>query len=159
MSKKTLTEKQQRTIDAMLSGATVRDVARAAPDDAVTIEHLGRAYLNSGKTDEGTRLLKKVRVIVQAGYKALEDGLLSPAEPSPYSEGLEYGVIRPGNDYRSYDLPAAIPRLCREACLRESRCKAFDYVIPGMQGNSARCWLKTDIGTPGLDRSRVSGIK
>ena len=56
---------------------------------------------------------------------------------------LETGTDRPGGDYTSFDLPSADPGLCRQRCADESRCRAWTYVKPGVQGNKARCWLKS----------------
>jgi hypothetical protein len=55
---------------------------------------------------------------------------------------LEIGTDRPGADYSSFNI-AADYNICKSACENDDRCQAFTYVHPGVQGPSARCWLKT----------------
>jgi hypothetical protein len=62
-------------------------------------------------------------------------------------------------DYRSFDLPAPRPELCRDACWREPQCRAFTYVRPGVQGPHARCWLKNPVPPARLNDCCLSGVK
>jgi len=80
-----------------------------------------------------------------------------PAYPSP--TGLEWNINRPGADYRSFDLVTPSPDACQSACMNEPQCAAFTYVNPGIQGPSARCWLKGGAPQPLADSCCVSGIK
>jgi hypothetical protein len=82
------------------------------------------------------------------------------AEP-PRGEhhGMEHDVDRPGSDFANFDLPEARPHLCKEACMRDSRCLAFTYVNPGVQGPNARCWLKNSVPNPVANRCCTSGVK
>ncbi|MBI4822516.1 MAG: PAN domain-containing protein [Deltaproteobacteria bacterium] len=66
---------------------------------------------------------------------------------------------RPGSDYRSFDLPKADPTLCRDACMAEAPCLAFTFVNPGVQGPSARCWLKNRVPDPVASDCCASGVK
>jgi hypothetical protein len=52
-------------------------------------------------------------------------------------------VDMPGNDYTSFDAPSAIA--CRNSCGGDSKCQAFTWVKPGIQGASGRCWLKDPV--------------
>ena len=52
------------------------------------------------------------------------------------------GINLPGQDYDSFDAPSAT--VCRNTCGGESRCKAYTWVKPGIQGPSGRCWLKKE---------------
>jgi hypothetical protein len=79
--------------------------------------------------------------------------------PPAAHHGLEMGVDRPGSDYANFDLPQPHPRLCKEACTRDRRCRAFTYVNPGVQGPSARCWLKDTVPQPVSNQCCVSGAK
>lgn len=72
---------------------------------------------------------------------------------------LEQDSNRPGMDYTSFNLASADPRLCQQACEREARCQSFTYVKPGVQGSSARCWLKTGVPAARRDSCCVSGVK
>lgn len=49
----------------------------------------------------------------------------------------------PGNDYKWLTLARASPSLCGRQCSQESKCWAFTYVPPGVQGSQAMCWLKS----------------
>ena len=72
---------------------------------------------------------------------------------------LESDTDRPGQDYRNLDLPAARPQLCQAECGADPKCKAFTYVKPGVQGSSARCWLKSGVPAAGRSSCCVSGVK
>lgn len=50
------------------------------------------------------------------------------------------GTNLPGHDYANFDAPSA--RVCRATCGGESRCQAYTWVKPGIQGPSGHCWLK-----------------
>jgi 1-phosphatidylinositol phosphodiesterase len=72
---------------------------------------------------------------------------------------FELDVDRPGYDFQHLDLPQPRAELCRAACLREGRCQAFTYMNPGVQGPSARCWLKTSVPPPTPSNCCISGVK
>jgi len=79
---------------------------------------------------------------------------------APYpAPGLEFNVDRRGSDYRSFDLGAPQPEACRNACMGDPACVAFTYVNPGVQGPSARCWLKNSVPPPAPNGCCVSGVK
>ena len=66
---------------------------------------------------------------------------------------------RPGKDYKNFNLPQAQPALCQQACNGEGQCRAWTYVKPGVQGPSARCWLKNDVPAAKVSNCCVSGVK
>jgi hypothetical protein len=70
---------------------------------------------------------------------------------------IESGTNRQGSDYKSFDLSSADPGACESACLGDQTCKAWTYVRPGVQGDSARCWLKTAAPDPTADDCCTSG--
>ena len=72
---------------------------------------------------------------------------------------VEPGVDRMGSDFRDFDLAAANPELCRAACAKDQRCVAYTYVKPGVQGPSARCWLKSAVPAPQPADCCVSGVR
>lgn len=78
---------------------------------------------------------------------------------SGVKRGLEMNTDRGGADYRSFDQTTPAPEICQATCASESACKAWTYVKPGVQGNSARCWLKSNIPAAGMNANTVSGIK
>ncbi len=54
-------------------------------------------------------------------------------------------IDMPGGDYQNFDLNGEYPSDCRDACSRNTMCKAWTYVRPGVQGPKARCWLKSSV--------------
>jgi PAN domain len=83
----------------------------------------------------------------------------TPGYVSSGSAALELNVDRPGSDYRSFDLGSTRPEECRDTCMVEPQCVAFTYVNPGVQGPSARCWLKSAVPPPSANNCCVSGVK
>jgi PAN domain len=79
--------------------------------------------------------------------------------PPPPRGGFEPGIDRPGGDYRSFNLPAPRPEMCREACFGDMQCRAFTYVNPGVQASEARCWLKSVVPPAHSNGCCVSGVK
>ncbi|OGF66381.1 MAG: hypothetical protein A2Y62_12455 [Candidatus Fischerbacteria bacterium RBG_13_37_8] len=71
----------------------------------------------------------------------------------------EENTDRPGMNLDNFNLDTADPQLCAEKCRQNADCKAYTYVKPGIQGPSARCWLKS--GTPDAKENNccTSGIK
>jgi len=86
-------------------------------------------------------------------------GTPPPPPPPPAGRQWEPQTDRPGADYRSFDLPSPQPVLCRDACWREGQCRAFTYVRPGVQGPSARCWLKHSAPPARANDCCLSGVK
>ena len=72
---------------------------------------------------------------------------------------FENDVDRYGQDYRSFNLSSADPGVCQKACRDESQCRAFTYVPPGVQGSSARCYLKSGEPLARRTAGMVSGLK
>ncbi len=75
------------------------------------------------------------------------------------AQAMEWGVDRPGHDYRSFNLAAPNPNLCESQCTAEGQCVAWTYVNPGVQGPQARCWLKSAAPGPVRNNCCVSGVK
>jgi hypothetical protein len=87
-------------------------------------------------------------------------GVVVPIGPGAGSgAALEYGTNRGGMDYNSFDLTSGRPEECRDACMADANCAAFTFVNPGVQGPSARCWLKNPVPPPTPDGCCVSGVK
>jgi hypothetical protein len=85
-------------------------------------------------------------------------GLLLHLSTGALAQGLEYNIDRPGQDYSSFDLSSPDPALCQSACLADPQCRAFTYVNPGVQGSSARCWLKNGVPDQVANTCCVSGV-
>lgn len=71
----------------------------------------------------------------------------------------ETNINRGGSDYKNIVLAQANPDLCVAACAKEAACKAYTYVKPGVQGTSARCWLKSSVPGTSADNNCTSGVK
>jgi hypothetical protein len=80
------------------------------------------------------------------------DPLITPQET------FEYDTNRPGSDYRNFETQAD-PAICRNECANDATCRAFTYVKPGVQGATARCWLKNAVPGAAGNSCCVSGVK
>lgn len=93
---------------------------------------------------------------------ALEQTVVAPPEPPApqYTllDGMEDGIDRPGNDYRRFDLPVADPAICQATCRDEAQCVAWTFVKPGVQAESARCWLKNPQPAQVANDCCISGV-
>jgi hypothetical protein len=98
--------------------------------------------------------------IYRTGATASPPVAPSPAPGLATGSTMEQNVNRQGSDYRDFNLPAADPALCRDACVQDPRCKAWTYVKPNtVQGPVARCWLKGGVPSPNQNTCCVSGVK
>jgi len=88
-----------------------------------------------------------------------QDSGTGTTHKAPPPVTLEPNSNRPGLDYRDFDLAEAKPELCRDACAHDPKCKAFTYIKPGIQGSSARCWLKDRVPPAEHAPCCVSGVK
>ncbi len=86
-------------------------------------------------------------------------GVAVAPNAAPAAAAGEAGIDRPGQDYKDFDLTAADPKLCLDACLAEAECKAWTYVKPGVQGDKARCWLKNGVPDQVNNDCCVSGMR
>lgn len=76
------------------------------------------------------------------------------------SGSMTWGTDRMGSDYSNFDLRAADPGICQQACSNDSRCRAWTYVHPNItQGPNPRCWLKHSVPKPKKSSCCVSGVK
>jgi hypothetical protein len=71
---------------------------------------------------------------------------------------VEFDKDRPGRDYDSFDVGNSY-RQCYDPCARDKRCRAYTFVPPGVQGPSARCYLKDAIPADTMNVGMVSGYK
>lgn len=72
---------------------------------------------------------------------------------------FEWDTDRMGSDYNNFDLSAADPQLCKDACENDQACKAWTYVKPNtIQGPNPRCWLKYAVPSPTKSSCCVSGV-
>jgi hypothetical protein len=81
-----------------------------------------------------------------------------PADCNRGVLSVEQNQDRPGFDYDIFDVGNNF-RLCYDRCAREARCRAYTFVPPGVQGPSARCYLKGAIPAANAFMGMVSGYK
>ncbi len=74
------------------------------------------------------------------------------------ARAVEVDVDRPGLDYRNFEIEQTNPGPCIEACEADSRCRAWTYVKPGIQGARAQCWLKSAVPEAYTSVCCISGI-
>jgi hypothetical protein len=70
---------------------------------------------------------------------------------------VEFGMNRPGGDFRSLAADAA--QACRAACAADAGCRAWTWVKPGVQAAEARCWLKSVVPPARPDACCTSGVR
>jgi hypothetical protein len=82
------------------------------------------------------------------------------AQAPPPGRGVTYepDTNRGGSDYTGFDA-ANDANVCRNNCANDGRCKAYTWVKPGVQGASARCYLKSAVPPPTHDTCCVSGVR
>ena len=85
--------------------------------------------------------------------------LMTAAPIVALAQIVELNIDRAGSDYRNFVLAAPSYELCLRACAKDDRCKAWTYVQPGLQGPSARCWLKSVIPDKRASTCCISGYK
>jgi hypothetical protein len=112
----------------------------------------------------------KAWTFVRAGIQGpkprcwLKDAIPAPRANNCCTSGvpmrtLETNVDRPGRDYKNFNLPAADTNLCKTACEQEgSTCKAWTFVRAGVQGPTARCWLKNAVPPAFTNNCCASGV-
>ena len=75
---------------------------------------------------------------------------------SAQGENFSRNTDRPGNDIRNAIISSA--EACQKLCNRDGNCRAWTFVRPGIQGASARCWLKDTIPSAVANRCCTSGV-
>jgi hypothetical protein len=109
----------------------------------------GKALSQAACTASTDEVVTPPFVVQAAGFTGRITG-----EPA-----MEPGVDRPGGDYANFALPVPEPRLCRAACEADASCAAWTYVNPGVQGDTAQCWLKSSASSPVRRDCCISGVK
>lgn len=72
---------------------------------------------------------------------------------------VEKNTDRPGGDYNAFWMEKPQANMCRQACKNDTRCLAYTYVKPGVQGDQARCWLKNSVPAAVDSDCCESGVK
>ena len=84
---------------------------------------------------------------------------IAPVHASP----PENGIDRQGSDYKTLDLSPPVGLLslefeCSDACTSDTQCKAWTLVNAGVQGPTAKCWLKNAVPSPSACSFCTSGV-
>jgi len=70
---------------------------------------------------------------------------------------LEHNTDRVGGDYQSTNMDSW--SACATACASDAQCRAWTWVKAGIQGPSAKCWLKSTVPPPQANDCCTSGVK
>jgi hypothetical protein len=78
---------------------------------------------------------------------------------APRKGRIEYGIDRPGGDYRSFDTPPQPDgATCARACAADARCRAWTYLRGGYGTAGPRCYLKSRVTRPHARPCCISGV-
>ena len=116
---------------------------------ACLAENTGGKYLQAGNADELSG--------------ALVETVAAAPEPEPepvfeIGEGMEAGIDRPGHDYHSFFMDEPKPAMCQSECAGDNKCVAWTFVKPGIQGENAKCWLKSPAPEKVENDCCISGV-
>lgn len=115
------------------------------------------AYPRTQQTEAVCWLKKTVPPRVE--NQCCVSGVRGAGVNDPISKDVEFGIDRPGADYRSFETPPdSSGAACAKACKDEQRCRAWTYARPGYQGASAHCYLKAKVTVPRHRPCCVSGV-
>lgn len=79
-----------------------------------------------------------------------------PPGPPP-GASLERDTDRPGSDLRVFNTSDGA-NACRRSCEGDRRCRAFTWVRPGVQGPTAKCYLKNAVPPARRNGCCTSGV-
>lgn len=116
-------------------------------------------FVKPGIQGPQARCYLKNPIPAQVANSCCISGVKLPPPPAPIPPGAEVNKDRPGNDYSSFNLPAADAALCKDACDSQAQCRAWTYVKPGVQGPAPRCYLKNPTPAAVNDNCCISGVK
>jgi 1-phosphatidylinositol phosphodiesterase len=122
-------------------------------------------YVRPGVQGEQARCWLKNAVPEAVADDNCVSGVRRPPKPGPPAPveppriEMEPDVNRPGGDYHDFELETADPMICGTACADQPRCLSWTYVKPGVQGERAHCWLKSEVPEPVEDDNCVSGLR
>lgn len=71
---------------------------------------------------------------------------------------MEQNSDRRGWDYQRLNMNTSDPGACYDACYKDSKCKAWTFVKPGIKGKQAVCYLKKKIPPATESNCCVSGV-
>jgi hypothetical protein len=119
-------------------------------------------HVKGGIVGPATLCVLKHGIPVQVASPCCVSGIEKrPAARSlvPGGGKLLAGINLPGLDYYNFQLGPGEPALCQNACRSDELCAAWTYVRPGLQGQQARCWLKSGVLRQAPSTCCTSGIE
>ena len=81
-------------------------------------------------------------------------GTIGIAAHAGNMSAMEWGIDRPGSDYKSFITARNDPQLCQDQCAAEDQCRAWTF-----GPNTSKCWLKNAVPNATLHTNAVSGVK
>jgi hypothetical protein len=115
---------------------------------------------NAGQDEIAADLAKLDTRLVTAKEKAEENGGAATQEATALTVGsVVNGINLYGSDYASLPVQSADPTVCQQACRSDTKCAAWTYVRPGVQGPLAKCWLKNLVPQQSKNDCCSSGVE
>ena len=87
---------------------------------------------------------------------AFGSGLVGDAAAQSSRSTFEHGVDRPGGDFSN--IRSDGQNQCSTDCEEDAECRAWTYVRPGVQGPTARCYLKRTVPDKKTNGCCISGV-
>ena len=109
-----------------------------------------------------TELLESKHVWRDALDPSCSGGSVGHPGFTPKADEQEVNMDRPGGDYKSFQpmkSKSSPVEVCRDACSSDPKCLAYTYVKPGVQGQTARCYLKSSIPPAVSNQCCISDVK
>jgi hypothetical protein len=107
---------------------------------------------------KGRTAMKKTKYLQVVGSFLFIFSLFLITVYSGQAVAADVDTDLPGMNLRSFD-PNENPQLCEAECKQDPQCKAWTYVRPGVQGPTARCWIKSGVPSPVVNKCCISGVK
>ena len=85
--------------------------------------------------------------------------LLAAGAGASVPAAAQVGYDRPGADYASAAVPTGDPAVCASRCEHDSRCRAWSFSYPPVQGGQAMCGLKREVVPRVASNCCVSGVR
>ena len=150
---------------ANLKSAYLIEVQNLTPSQIKSACHWESAFYEGDFDNENDAWIPDKKTNQQYIDQLKQDQASNPEEPvdcigETVMGPMEQDTDRKGGDYNSFNLGAADPGLCRDACCNDPKCKAWTYLSKSGERPRPKCWLKEDIMPPESKKTCcVSGIK
>jgi len=121
----------------------------------------GRLELRFILDVDGPRVIARraIEVVAPGTLRADTPSPVPATAPAPVRGGtVEPGIDRPGMDIGQTALDLADPLACQALCAGDPDCRAWTYVNPGLQGDRAMCWTKSDVPQGFANDCCTSGV-